>query len=461
MRVESLGRSVARLKIDVRSHPIAWAYLAIAVAWGLAMALITPPFQVPDEAAHYYRAWSVAEVQLIAQPERVVMLPENVVSLPDRLGSLIIDWSGNHYSVKTAVGLLWEPISGHERGQVTTAAGYGPIGYIPQAIGIDIARLLGHSPLLGFYLGRLSNLLVSALLVFLAIRVVPFGRPLIALTALLPMFVSEAASLSPDGLALSGFLLFLALMLRFSDRETVTRADAITMVCAAAILLNAKPGLVALVLLVFMVRPRQFGGVRNYAVWVGAALIASIGLAGVIMIAAPAAAPGYLNSVGIIGVNAGKQLEFMVSHPLGFAKVLYRTFEQRAIELTQAAYGLLGWLTVRLPVLGMYAMGLSGILLLGVRETVGTTRWQRLVMCATGVAYGVSVSAALYTDWSPLWSPVVLGLQGRYFLPIIALALFAVYGIRVQRQRAILLILVVAVVFAMVTTVGTLLHFYY
>jgi uncharacterized membrane protein len=459
--VESLGRAVARVRVDVRGHPVAWAYLVIALTWGLAMALITPPFQVPDEAAHYYRAWSVANAELVAQSRMVVSLPENVASLPDRLGSLIVDWSSNHYSVKAAAGLLWEPISGHERGQVTTAAGYGPIGYLPQALGIDIARLLGHSPLLGFYLGRLSNLLVSSLLVFFAIRIVPFGKPLVALSALLPMFVSEVASLSPDALALSGFLLFLALMLSFSGREALTTVDKITIVCAAIVLLNAKPGLVTLALLVFLVRPRQFGGARNYATWVGATLIASVGLAGVMMIVAPHAAPGYLHSVGLTGVDPGKQLEFMVSHPLGFAKVLYRTFDQQAIALTQAAYGLLGWLTVRLPVLGMYAMGLAGILLLGVRETVGTTRWQRLVMGVTGVVYAGVVSAALYEGWSALWSPVVNGLQGRYFLPVVALALFVVYGVRVQRQRAILLILLAAVVFAAFTTIGTLVRFYY
>ena len=457
----ALARAAVWLRADVRVHAIAWGYLAIALVWGVAMALITPPFQVPDEAAHYYRAWSVAEVELIGGEGRIVVIPENVAALPGALGSLVVDWSGNQYSVDKALDLLWEPISADQREEMSTAAGYGPIGYLPQVVGIDVARVLGRSPLLGFYLARLANLLASALLVFFAVRLVPFGKGLIALVGLLPMFVFQAASLSPDGLALSGMLLFLALVLRMAGREALTTLELVLMVSAAALLLNAKAGSVALVLLVFMLRPGQVGGVRRYALWTGGAVLASVGVAGAIMAAAPAVPPAYLASIALGRVDPAAQLDYMVSHPWGFAKVLYRTFDAQAVALTQAAYGLLGWLTVRLPAVGLYGMGVAAILLLGVREEIPTTRRQRLVMGGVALAYTVAVCAAAYRGWSVLRAPVVDGLQGRYFIPVLALALFTVYGVRVRRRRAIVLILAAAAVVAALTTVRTLLRFYY
>ncbi len=457
----TLSRTAAWLKVDVRTHAIAWTYLAIALVWGVAVALITPPFQVPDEAAHYYRAWSVAEVELVGQEGRVVVIPENVGSLPGRLGSLVVDWDGNEYSVDKALDVLWEPISGEQRAVVSTAAGYGPIGYLPQVAAIDIARILGHSPLLGFYLARLANLVVSALLVFFAIRFVPLGKGLVALVGLLPMFVFEAASLSPDGLALSGFLLFLALLLRLAQRDELTTRDRVMLVSAAVLLLNAKPGMVALVLLVFMLRPGQFGEVRRYAIWTGAAVVASVGLAGALMSVAPAVPHDYLASVGLGGVDSAKQYAYIVSHPWGFAKVLYRTFDEQAVALTQGVYGLLGWLTVRLPAVGLYGVGIAGVLLLGVREEIPINRWQRLVMGGAALVYALVLSVGAYRGWSALYAPVVGGLQGRYFVPILALALFTLYGIRVQRRRGILLILAVAALLAALTTIRTLLRFYY
>jgi len=455
------GQVALGLKADVGRASTAWLYLIIALAWGLAMALITPPFQVADEPAHYYRAWSVAQLELVAQPGMVVTLPDNVATLPDRLGSAVIDWTTNHYSAGAARALLWERIAPTSRDQVTSAGSYGPLGYIPQAIGVSVARVLGHSPLLALYFGRFLNLLASVMIVFFAIRTVPFGKPFIALVALLPMFVFQAASLGPDGLALSGFLLFLAITLRLSTRPILQTADLALMACTATVFLNVKPGFVVLVLLVFMLRPRQFGSVRRYVVWVSSTLAAAFGLSALLMLVAPHATAGYLASLGMYGVDQAQQLAFVLRHPWAFAKVLYRTFDQQNVALAQSGYGILGWLSVGLPTVGMFGMTLAAILFMGYRETVRTTLWQRLVICATGVLFVCVVSLALYAGWSAVAAPVVSGLQGRYFIPALALGLFAIYGIRPRRERAILLILVAAVGSAAVTTIARLLSFYY
>lgn len=451
-----------------RGASITWFYLVVALVWGVAMILITPPFQAPDEPAHYFRAWSVADFQLIAQPGGVVTVPDNVATLADRLGSNVgNDWAANDYSARRAAGILWEPISETSRAQVTRAAGYAPIGYVPEAVGIEIARVLGHSPLLALYLGRLLNLVAAVVLVFFAIRVAPFGKPLLALVALLPMFVFEAASLSPDALALSGSLLLLALVLRSTTRETVPTRELILMSGVAAVLLNAKPGYAVLVLLVFMLVPRHVGGVRRYAVWVGATVAAAFGVAAVVSLVAPQMPASHAASAWLAGVDAGRQIEYVVRHPFEFAQVLYNTFDQQLLGndhsrlgLGQMAYGVLGWLAIDLPTVGMWAMALAGILFLGSREAVPTTPWQRLVLSSTAVVFAIGISVAFYTVWSNVAAPVVNGLQGRYFIPVIPLAIFAVYGLRPTRERTILLILAVAVGIAAFTTVGALLRFY-
>jgi len=310
--------------------------------------------------------------------------------------------------------------------------------------------------LLALYFGRFLNLCASAMMAFFAIRMVPFGKPLMALVALLPMVVFEAASLSLDGLALSGCFLFLAIALRLSTRPFLRTADLVLMTCTATVMLNIKPGFVALVLLIFMLRPRQFGsGRRRYAVWVISTLAAAVGLSALLMLVPP-----HLASLGINGVDQSGQLAFVLQHPWAFTKVLYRTFDLMLLILAQEGYGVLGWLNVGLPVVGMCGMVLAAILFMGYQETVRTTHWQRLVMCATGVVLACVVSLALYTA-SPVAAPAVGDLQGRYFIPVLALGLFAIYGIRPRRERAILLILVAAVGVAAVTTIAALLRFYY
>lgn len=440
---------------------IEWVYLVLVLIWGSLMVLVVPPFQAPDEAAHYYRAWSVADLQLVAHSGRTVDLPENVGNLPKRVGSNVMDWSANHYSAKTAWSLLSERISPTHRSQVTTAAAYGPIGYVPQAAAIEFVRVAGHSPLLGMYLGRLFNLIAGAIIVFFAIRLMPFGKALMALVGLLPMTVAQMASVSADGVALSGALLFTAIILFLSQKEALTTKHIVWLGIAAAILLNAKSGYALLALLVFVVVPGQLGGIKRYAVCVGSVLVAAFAISGIVMVLAPETSSASLVAAGIVGIDQGAQLSFVASHPYAFLKVLYQTFEAQAVPLANETYGVLGYLTVGLPYVGMAAVGLAAVLFLGREEPVDLTSRQRIVMLLTGGVLAGAIVLALYLGWSPVASKVVVGLQGRYFIPVVALGLFAVYGIRLRRQWVLAALLVVVVTVAAVTTLATLLNFYY
>lgn len=445
----------------LRCIRLEFLYLALVLVWGSLMVLIVPPFQVPDEAAHYYRAWSVADLQLTAQSGLLVDLPENVATLPSRIGSNVMDWNTNRYSLKAARPLLSESISPTHRGQLTTAAGYGPIGYIPQALGIDVVRIFGHSPLLGMYLGRLFNLVTAAIIVFFAIRLVPFGKALMALVGLLPMMVAQMASLSADGLALSGALLFIALVLLLSQKDALTTRHVLWLSVAAAILLNAKSGYAVLALLVFVLGPSQLGGIKRYAVCAGSVLLAAFATSGVVMLLTPKASSEFLAAAGIKGIDQGAQLSFVINHPYAFLKVLYQTFDIGATSLANETYGVLGYLTVALPYIGMFCMGWAAVMFLGRDEAVDLTMRQRLVMLVTGGALTGAMAFALYLGWSPVASGVVLGLQGRYFIPVAALGLFTIYGIRLRHEWAPAVVMVVVVIVAAVTTLGAVLNFYY
>jgi len=144
-----------------------YLFLAVALPWGLALVFLVPPFRIFDEPMHYERAWSVADGQLLSALDGTVRVPANVAAL---------------FNVAMATKprdlphLLSEPISKTSERVYTSAAGYGPIGYLPQAIGIDAVRLIKGSPLAAFYVGRTANLLASLLLICLAVRLVPFGK---------------------------------------------------------------------------------------------------------------------------------------------------------------------------------------------------------------------------------------------------------------------------------------------
>ena len=46
------------------------------------------------------------------------------------------------------------------------------------------------------------------------------------------------------------------------------------------------------------------------------------------------------------------------------------------------------------------------------------------ILCALGV-FGLTLTAMLL-NWTPIWSTLILGVQGRYFLPVLPLLLLCV-----------------------------------
>ncbi|MDR2545569.1 MAG: DUF2142 domain-containing protein [Methanobrevibacter sp.] len=91
--------------------------------------------------------------------------------------------------------------------------------YLGVAFVIKIGGLFNCSPLFLLYFGRFVNLLIYIVLVYFGIKVVPIGKYMFLLLALMPMSLYLSSSVSADSLnlALSFFTICLFLNLAFKD----------------------------------------------------------------------------------------------------------------------------------------------------------------------------------------------------------------------------------------------------
>jgi uncharacterized membrane protein len=440
-----------------------WVYLAAALVFGLVLVLLTPPFQIFDEPAHYQRAWSVAQGQVLAAPDGSVSLPVNVAGLPVAMRYLEVMQGKERYRPGLASPLIWQRISSQRQATLTAAAGYGPVGYVPQAGGILIARAIGVSPLLGLYLGRLANLLVCVTLVFFAIRLVPIGKPLVALMALFPLPLALMASLNLDGLMIAGWLFFFCLMLRLTRMQTVGTWQIAALLGAAGLVCTVKPGYGVLVLLVFALHPSQLGGRLRYGLITGGALVialvATIALQGLGPDAAHAEA--FAAALGSPPTDPTAQLSLMLHHPLGFLAVLKTTYAASAILFGRGMFGVLAWGAIAVTDIVTVAVA-GGLVILLMRDEQPRLRWwHRVVLAGTALLAVLVISAAMYVYATPVGDAAIFGLQGRYYLPMLPLAVFSVYGIRLHRPRSTTLILLTLVLIELAATLSLLLRYYY
>ncbi len=386
-----------RVNARLERARLEYVFLVLALVGGTAQVFIVPPLQVPDEGDHWFRAWAMTNGQLTTDPAGAVTLPGSFARLADFYAGLISDTQVLPASLNGQPGftgyddLFNDTASSDAIEVVSRAANYGPVGYLPQAAGVGLGRLMGASPLASFYLARLANLFAAVLLFFFAIRLAPFGKQLVMLLALLPMTMFQLASVSPDAITISGAFLFTSLLLWASTRPTLRGLDSALVIAAAAVFLNIKPGYGALALLVLLLRPSQLGGRRKLLALLAATVFVVVGFTLLTYYLTGAAARVDTD------VGARNGLILVIREPFEFLAILWSNLQNHLLKWTLESVGVLGWLTVALPTALYLFVLLTGIaFFFGREEEVGLQTGQRMLLAAVAVATFVSMAIVLF-----------------------------------------------------------------
>jgi uncharacterized membrane protein len=384
-----------------------WLFLALVLAFGYLV--IGPPGRVPDEPGHFWHAQAIARGHF-APPARHA---PDLYPLPTGMTTLfwVMRAEGHRLTMddyKLAASIPHEPFS--LRPTSTFPTHYTPLAYIPQTVVALLARATGMKPFPELYLGRIVNLLASLGLIALAMKVAPRYATLILATALLPMTLYELASWSADAPAIGLGLLFCAFMLE--PPEPTPRMMAA--VAAAALLLSLSKPAYFLVALLALFRPTP----RRIAV----AAIAATAVA--IPIAMAYANYAWYNSRTGFTVDPGAQLRCILDAPLRFAKVFWYDLRGNAHQYADELIGRFGWLDVYLPKPIVWLEGLL-LILCGLTAAPALDRRRRLtsIVIVAGTFFGIVLSQ--YLTWTVVCADYVDGVQGRYFLPILPVALAA------------------------------------
>lgn len=216
------GGAFAAVLLAGLQLPLAVTVAVAGLLCGLAFVRVTPALVAPDEYTHLAAAYELASRLGGEQPT-------------DADGNLLVrECDAPYFGTRTGeIGILaykaealaieQEPGGPDELTAASAAkAGQGSGNYLPQALGLRLARSSGA----GFYVmlrqARIFNLVFYLMLAVLAVALAPAGvRGLLACVALLPMPLQLAASLSPDASVLGMVFCYMALCLRLRRKRAV------------------------------------------------------------------------------------------------------------------------------------------------------------------------------------------------------------------------------------------------
>lgn len=450
------------------------------------MALINPPFAgVPDEHAHYWKSWSIALGQINCGSGNEI--PASAHELPGVFPPAVqISGGATRYVFGATAEKLFEKDTDALAVGVKAACAAPPLGFLPQAFGLRVGKMLRFSALGDLFLARICNLLVSALLVSLAIRIIPFGKIVLLVVGLLPMTIQQFSSLSYDALHISSCLLFIAYVVKLSSnpQERLRPGEMTLLLALGLVALNIKLGYVGLAFLVFMLPASKFptptrswlfstayvgvnvlffsavyqiysgggftwGGVFERLGYLGLAVAVALlaasaneqirrhwrlsaGIFFVGALVAYAVALRYLGTDGGVagpaGVDPSRQLARVLHAPLQFLNLILEAVYNRFTFYLETFLYKPGWLFRSLhPAWYVFLLAGLAVILRNENESVDLTRRQRLIILAVFVFNAFVIFLSQYIGWTKVGGQAIEGVQGRYLLCIAPLLILFFY----------------------------------
>jgi uncharacterized membrane protein len=438
-----------------RDCRLAWqlehTFALLLLLFGLCYGAVMPPCQVADESDHFVHAYHVSEGNPCpvmvgtwgggSFPESILRLTHDFVYLP---------FHPERQTRSTSFrNLLTADLDPDLRKTVPYISScYSLVPYLPQAVGMAGARVAGLRPLYIFYAGRLANLLVAVVAVFLAIRVTPVFKLVFGTVALLPITVQQFASNSPDGSTFAAAFLLTALVLRVALNPNPEERDpavhALFPVLAWLTLCKFPYG--ALALFFLAVPAARLGGWRRYLL-IGAGLALMTLTLALCMIQLKHYVPDCIMPDPEVHASIRKQMRFIQSHPAHYVSVCAATVSSQG-KIWIEQLGTLGWLDTPVNPLAFEAFLLLLVLvaICDRRQEVAVTGRIHALALATAGTCTLMIFTANYACGDPLHAPVIHGISGRYFVPFLPLLLLPFYNrtVRVEVPRPLLVNLCVS-----------------
>ncbi len=188
-------------------------FLYVAVTCVVCVLCLNPPMMVPDEPAHFYRAFSIADGKIWAEASAGGImgnyLPSNVTPEPGVWGQETVDLN---IFRKMFFSVFYENQQWVSQNNTLV---YFPLVYLPQALGVFLSKSINMSIYWVIFFGRLFSFFAYGFMCYYAIKIIRERyKPIMLFAALFPMAFYEGCSFATDSIVISASYLMIALSFR-------------------------------------------------------------------------------------------------------------------------------------------------------------------------------------------------------------------------------------------------------
>lgn len=458
-------------------------FLLALSSLGLFYMAIFPPFMVPDSFFHYRSSYMYSNILLGLPSSEGMDIPMRAcdIEFSNAFLGAGLNLNREHYALLFNLSFwlptdcslaMFEQSSLHqfdEQFGTTTAATFPYIDANPfqlrivSAIGMALGRLIGLGPLPVFYLGELFNLALYVCLVGWATRITPTGKRIMMAISLLPMALHLASSYSYD-VAIIGFsFLLIAFINKLLKTENSMSARDMILISVLVVLISPCKFVYACIAVLVLLIPKARFSSNKVAI-AYKLLVIMLALLSIIAFRLPAVlqmADLYLSDsaesiqveqADTIGNHEKESAEletdpdnnteangrsksapitigYAINHPNHIISLIASTFNLSLDEYIATSIGSrLAWLDTRIQSPWWLIILFIGVLVASMipfKEDSLSFK-QRAGFLSTGLAIILLIVISFVFSMTSTTDISIVGVQGRYFLPILPLVLMAI-----------------------------------
>lgn len=300
------------------------------------------------------------------------------------------------------------------------------IAYVPYCVGFIIARGLSLSYTFSFRFAKFLNYLFYISIVYCALKKLRSGKVLLATIASFPTALFLAGSFSYDpwitALTMYGFATFFGILQR---EEQVKSGELIKMLLSLVLAFVVKAVYFPALFPLLFIPKEKFENKKQHTIYIIFVFLAAFALAATIIL--PMLIGGEASSSGDArggeGVNTAGQIQFILSNPYQFIKIMAKFLFKDFLYPTNASMYIQNYAYMSFVYQPpFYIISILLFFFVAVYDQDGLpkkTLGISLSGCFGAFCAAFLVALALYLSYTPVGYETVNGCQYRYLLPLV------------------------------------------
>ena len=303
---------------------------------------------------------------------------------------------------------------------------YTKIAYLPQTMVFAFKNIVPISFSSAFIMAMFMNLLAYIILVFFAIKKIPFAKYLMLVVGLIPTTIFMACGFSYDPIVISMMLLGISYYLyEFHNKKKKLNKKNLAIIILSFTVSSCVKAIYAPILLLLLTLPKEkFGNDKVHKKFICLIIILLVLLLSTFIL------PVLSNTIEADSrggeTNVGDQLSLVIHSPISFLRIFYNfaflQFIPRFIDVsTIFNFAYLGVLkNLNSYYLFLFLLFLSVI----VENKIIFTKKQKIFTLLIILFIISAIWGSMYLTFTPVGKTVINGVQNRYFIPLLFITLF-------------------------------------